>query len=146
LAHEWFQDHNRIATASPPRADGVSNTLTSISGLPQTAYSRRTAAEFTGSTEQGASECPAAGPQIETIHERAEQEPQFRKALLREAVELMLSGDEKTGRAILRNYIATVGRRQLAGATSIPANSLMRMFGPNDNPSAKNLFGVLAHL
>jgi hypothetical protein len=61
--------------------------------------------------------------------------------------ELMLSGDEKTGRAILRNYInATVGFRQLEAATSIPANSLMRMFGPNGNPSAKNLFGVLAHL
>jgi hypothetical protein len=27
----------------------------------------------------------------------------------------------------------------------IPANSLMRMFGPNGNPSAKNSFGVLAH-
>jgi hypothetical protein len=36
--------------------------------------------------------------------------------------------------------------RQLAEATSLPANSLMRMFGPNGNPSAKNLFGVLAHL
>ena len=55
--------------------------------------------------------------------------------------------DEKTGRAILRNYInATVGFRQLEEATSIPANSLMRMFGPKGNPSAKNLFGVLAHL
>ena len=60
----------------------------------------------------------------ETIRERAQQEPKFRKALLREAIELMLSGDEKTGRAILRNYIN----------------------GPNGNPSAKNLFGVLAHL
>jgi hypothetical protein len=51
------------------------------------------------------------------------------------------------GRAILRNYInATVGFRQLEEATSIPANSLMRMFGPDGNPSAKNLFGVLAHL
>ena len=69
------------------------------------------------------------------------------RRLLREAIELMLSGDEKTGRAILRNYInATVGFRQLEEATSIPANSLMRMFGPNGNPSAKNLFGVLAHL
>jgi hypothetical protein len=52
----------------------------------------------------------------------------------------MLSGFEKTGRAILRNYInATVGIRKLESATSIPANSLMRMFGPNGNPSAKNL-------
>ena len=83
----------------------------------------------------------------ETIRERAQAEPKFRKALLREAIELMLSGDEKTGRVLLRNYInATVGFRQLEEATSIPANSLMRMFGPNGNPSAKNLFGVLAHL
>src|ERR1017187_7521645 len=83
----------------------------------------------------------------ETIRERAQREPQFRKALLREAIELMLSGDEKAGRPIPRNYInATVGFRRLEEATSIPANSLMRMFGPNGNPSAKNLFGVLAHL
>jgi DNA-binding phage protein len=83
----------------------------------------------------------------ETIRERAQREPRFRQALLREAIELMLSGDEKTGRAILRNYInATVGFRQLEEATSIPFTSLMRMFGRNGNPSAKNLFGVLAHL
>jgi hypothetical protein len=83
----------------------------------------------------------------ETIRDRAQRQPKFRKELLREAIELLLSGDEKTGRAILRNYInATVGFRQLEEATSIPANSLMRMFGPNGNPSARNLFGVLAHL
>ena len=34
----------------------------------------------------------------ETIRERAQQEPQFRKALLREAIELLLSGDEKTAK------------------------------------------------
>ncbi len=83
----------------------------------------------------------------ETIRDRAQKEPKFRKALLREAIELMLSGDEKTRRAILRNYInATVGFRQLAEATSLPADSLIRMFGPNGNPSAKNLFGVLVHI
>ena len=54
----------------------------------------------------------------ETIRERAQREPRFRKALLREAMELMLSGDEKTGRAILRNCIdATVGFRRLEEAT-----------------------------
>ena len=83
----------------------------------------------------------------ETIRERAQREPQFRKALLREAIELMLSGDEKTGRAILRNYInATVGFRQLEEATSIPATSLMRMFGPRGNPQAKSLLPVIAHI
>jgi hypothetical protein len=53
----------------------------------------------------------------------------------------------RSGRTILRNYInATVGFRQLKEATSLPANSLVRKFGPNGSPSAKNLFGVSAHL
>lgn len=83
----------------------------------------------------------------ETIRDRAQAEPAFRKALLREAIELMLSGDEKTGRTLLRNYInATVGFQELEHATGVPATSLMRMFSPKGNPSAKNLFGVLAHL
>jgi putative addiction module killer protein len=97
--------------------------------------------------ESGENTMPLTKDFRETIRARAQREPRFRKALLREAIELMLSGDEKMGRAILRNYInATVGFRQLEDATSIPATSLMRMFGPNGNPSAKNLFGVLAHL
>lgn len=83
----------------------------------------------------------------ETIRDRAQAEPRFRKALLREAIELMLSGDERTGRTLLRNYInATVGFQELEQATGLPATSLMRMFSPKGNPSAKNLFGVLAHL
>ena len=83
----------------------------------------------------------------ETIRERALKEPAFRRALLREAMELMLNGDVKTGKALLRNYInATVGFRELETAVEISAPSLMRMFGPKGNPSAKNLFGVLAHL
>ena len=44
--------------------------------------------------------------------------------------ELMLSGDEKSDRAILRNYInTTLGFQQLEKAASIPANILMRMLG-----------------
>ena len=83
----------------------------------------------------------------ETIRERAQAEPAFRKALLGEAIELLISGDEKTGRAILRNYInATAGFPDLEQATGLPATSLMRMFGPKGNPSSKNLFGILAHL
>ena len=41
----------------------------------------------------------------ETIRERAQAEQAFRKALLGEAIEILISGDEKTGRAILRNYV-----------------------------------------
>jgi len=59
----------------------------------------------------------------------------------------MNSGDFRTGRAILRNYInATIGFTALAKKTKIPSPSLQRMFGPKGNPSAQNLFGVLAEL
>ncbi len=83
----------------------------------------------------------------ETIRERAQEEPAFRRALLQEAIELMLTGDIATGKALVRNYInATVGFPELARAVHTPVPSLMRMFGPKGNPSAKNLFGVIAHL
>jgi DNA-binding phage protein len=83
----------------------------------------------------------------ETIRERAQREPAFRQALLREGIELMTSGDFDTGRAILRNYInATIGFIELARKTQIPSPSLQRMFGPKGNPSAVNLFGVIAAL
>lgn len=43
----------------------------------------------------------------ETVRERVDREPKFRAALLREAIGLMQSGDEKTGLALLRNYLET---------------------------------------
>lgn len=83
----------------------------------------------------------------ETVRERAQAEPAFRRALLQEAIELMLTGDVTTGKALVRNYInATVGFQELAKAVHTPAPSLMRMFGPKGNPSAKNLFSVIAQL
>jgi DNA-binding phage protein len=83
----------------------------------------------------------------ETVRERAHRDASFRRALLREAIELMLSGDVETGQSVIRNYInATVGFDGLAKGTHIPKTSLMRMFGPRGNPSSKNMFGVIAEL
>ncbi|MGD0799335.1 MAG: transcriptional regulator [Acidobacteriaceae bacterium] len=83
----------------------------------------------------------------DTIRERAQREPEFRRGLLREGLELICNGDFATGRAILRNYInATVGFQELARMTKIPSPSLQRMFGPRGNPRAENLFGVIVHL
>lgn len=82
-----------------------------------------------------------------TIRERAQKEPRFRQALLREGLELIYNGDFATGRAILRNYInATIGFPKLAKVTKIPSPSLQRMFGPGGNPRAENLFGIIAQL
>ena len=82
-----------------------------------------------------------------TLQERAQHDTAFRQAMLRESVEALLSGDTETGRAMLRDYInAAVGFGELAEATRIPAKSLMRMFGPEGNPRANNLFNVIHHL
>lgn len=80
----------------------------------------------------------------ETVRDRAQSDPTFRAALLSEAIELLLSGDVETGRALLRDYInATIGFQELAQKSGLPPKSLMRMFGPSGNPRADNLFAVI---
>jgi DNA-binding phage protein len=83
----------------------------------------------------------------ETIRARVARDPKFRKELLREGIECMLTGDIATAKIILRDYInATVGFTELAEATHIPSKSLMRMLGPAGNPRADNLFLVVSFL
>ena len=83
----------------------------------------------------------------DTVKARVERDPDFRAALLTEAVELMLEGDLDMGKSVLRDFInATVGFDRLAKETGTPAKSLMRMFGPNGNPRADNLFSVIGAL
>ncbi len=82
-----------------------------------------------------------------TVQDRVQRDPAFRDALLAEGIEAMLSGDVDTGKAILRDYInATVGFGPLAEATGSETKNLMRMFGPNGNPTAKNLMAVIGYL
>lgn len=81
------------------------------------------------------------------VHTRVKAEPKFAKALLREGIDAILSGDVATGKTILRDYIkATVGFEKLGEPTGAPSKSLIRMFGPRGNPQAKNLFTVLGYL
>ena len=83
----------------------------------------------------------------ETIRARAQSDPAFRQALLRESVECMLNGDLQTGKSVLRDYVnATVGFQNLEKSTQIPAKSLMRMLGPKGSPSLANLSSILTAL
>jgi DNA-binding phage protein len=80
----------------------------------------------------------------ETVRDRAQSDTTFRAALLSEAIDLLLSGDVETGRALLRDYInATIGFVELGKKSGLPPKSLMRMFGPSGNPRADNLFAVI---
>ncbi|MFQ5688197.1 MAG: DNA-binding protein [Candidatus Scalindua sp.] len=83
----------------------------------------------------------------DTIQARALREPEFREGLLRESVECLLSGDITTGKILLRDYInATIGFEELAELTKKSSKSLMRMFGPEGNPRANNLFNIIGVL
>jgi hypothetical protein len=83
----------------------------------------------------------------ETVKARADRDPAFREALLKEGIECLLAGDMDTGKAVLRDYIkATIGFQELSDLTRRPVKSLMRMFGPKGNPQARNLFEVISSL
>ncbi|MHB8653621.1 MAG: helix-turn-helix domain-containing transcriptional regulator [Terriglobia bacterium] len=83
----------------------------------------------------------------ETVKARAERDPAFRRELLREAIECLLSGEVDSGKMVLRDYInATIGFAQLAAALRWSPKSLMRMLGPSGNPHARNLFKIVAYL
>jgi hypothetical protein len=70
----------------------------------------------------------------ETIQARVRRDPTFRKELLREAIETLLSGDMETGKTVLRDYInATVGFQRLAEAT-------------HHSSKSRNLFEIVEYL
>ena len=83
----------------------------------------------------------------ETVQARVKRDPAFRQGLLSEAIENLLSGDVAVGKELLRDYInATVGFPKLAAQTKIHVKTLHQMFGPRGNPTASNLFGIVAYL
>ena len=83
----------------------------------------------------------------ETIKARAHRDAAFRRELLSEGVETLLSGDIETGKAILRDYInATIGFGPLGKALDIDPKSLMRMLGPAGNPKTDNFVGIIKYL
>ena len=58
----------------------------------------------------------------ETVYDRAQHDSKFQKALLTEAVNAYLNGDEGTGKAVLRDVInATVGFEKLAADLKKPS-------------------------
>ena len=57
----------------------------------------------------------------EIVQERALRDKGFREGILRDSIECFLSGDIKTGKALLRDYInATVGFDKLSKLTKSP--------------------------
>lgn len=83
----------------------------------------------------------------ETVQALVKRDPVFRRGLLGDALESLLSGEVALGKEILRDYInATVGFPKLAAHTKIHVKTLHQMFGPKGNPTARNLFEIVAYL
>jgi DNA-binding phage protein len=83
----------------------------------------------------------------QTVQARAERDPLFRKGLLSDAVEGLLAGEVSLGKELLRDFInATVGFPKLAEQTGLHVKTLHQMFGPKGNPTASNLFEIVAYL
>ena len=83
----------------------------------------------------------------ETLRKKIQESAGFRRALLKEAVGCMISGDVETGKSLLRKYInGTIGFVKLGEALDRSPKVLMRMFSAKGNPQAKNLFEIVAYL
>ena len=83
----------------------------------------------------------------ETVQARVKRDAAFRKRLLSEAIESLLSGEVTVGKELLRDYVnATVGFPYVAAHTRIHVKTLHQMLGPNGNPTARNLFEIVAYL
>ena len=83
----------------------------------------------------------------DTVVKRAQLDAEFRSALIQESVQAFLGGRLAETRSLLRGCInATIGFADLSAATHTPVKSLMRMVGPNGNPSAQKIGAVFRAL
>ncbi len=72
--------------------------------------------------------------------------PEYRKALLLEALESYLEGDVTVGNSILRDYLnATQGFAEVASKMNMQEAGLRRMISNKGNATAKNLFSLFKH-
>ena len=79
-----------------------------------------------------------------TIMERAENDAQYRRGLLTEAVNEILEGNLDVGKAMLRDYInATITFPALARKLNKSSKSIHRMLGPTGNPRMDSIIGIL---
>jgi len=88
---------------------------------------------------------PARLTMLETlVQDRVGRDLGFAAALMEEALQSLLDGDVDIARSHLRDLIkGSLGYGQLSTRTGIPAKSLIRMFGPNGNPTLGNVTAVL---
>ena len=83
----------------------------------------------------------------DTVRARVRRDPEFRAGLLKEAIERLMAGDLDAGKAVLRDFIkATSGFEGLSRTMHKKPESLIRMLSPKGNPTAQNIFRIIAEV
>jgi DNA-binding phage protein len=83
----------------------------------------------------------------ETLKASVAENPALADHLFEDAIRALFAGEVDEGRILLRTHInATIGFPALAELTGKNAKSIMRMLGPDGNPTASNLFDIIGTL
>ena len=80
----------------------------------------------------------------ESVLNRAKVDPEFRQALLIEAINEFLADNVEVAKKLLRDYInATIQFETLAKRMHKNSKSIQRMLSENGNPTSNSLFSML---
>ena len=80
----------------------------------------------------------------ELVVERAAKDPEFRRGLITEALNLILNGEVTAGRLMLRDYInATGAMNDIAVKLKKQKPSIVRMLGPHGNPTLESFVPIV---
>ena len=83
----------------------------------------------------------------ETVLQRAKTNPEFRAALIGEALELIAENDVQTAKTLIRDYVlASIGFEALAKEVGKKPESIKRMLSAQGNPTINNMAALLSSL
>lgn len=81
---------------------------------------------------------------IDTIKSRADESPKFRRLMLANAIEHLISDEPDVGRLLLRDYVkATMGFEELSRLLDMSSPSIKRMLSKTGNPTMNNLAAII---
>lgn len=80
----------------------------------------------------------------ELVVARAKNDPDFRKGLIVEAINMILGGEITAGRIMLRDYInATGAMDEICQKVDKHKSAISRMLGPSGNPTLESIVPVI---
>jgi DNA-binding phage protein len=80
----------------------------------------------------------------ELVVARAKKDPEFRRELIVEAINMILAGEITPGRLMLRDYInATGAMADICKTLHKHKSAIARMLGPSANPTLESIVPVI---